>query len=515
MKRLLVANRGEIAGRIFATARELGIETVAVYSDADRLALHPTLADSAVALGPDDPKPAYLDVARILAAARETGADAIHPGYGFLAESAAFAEEVERAGITFVGPSVDSIAAMGDKLRARELAGKAGLPLLPAATLGSDELGNGFAGAKKAAADVGYPLIVKAAAGGGGRGMRVVATPGDLAEAIASARREAGAAFGDDRVYLERYVAEPHHVEVQVFGDGRGHVLALGERECSVQRRHQKIIEESPAPSIDESLRKRLADAAVALCAPISYRGAGTVEFIVGANGQWFFLEMNTRLQVEHPVTEAVFGVDLVRWQLEVAAGDGLPKSVGAARGHSIECRICAEDPANGFLPTSGSVERLEHPSGAGVRVDSALYEGLEIPLAYDSLLAKLIVWAPDREQARLRMIGALERFVLLGIRTNIGFLVEPLRTELFARGAFTTSTLDRRAANASPTERETAAAAGRPRTAGTVGGLAAVAAAALLGPSAAHGRNGDASTATQARPGPWERLGPWRSGGR
>ncbi len=503
MKRLLVANRGEIACRIFATARELGIETVAVYSDADRLALHPTLADRAVALGADDPTIAYLDVSRILAAARATEVDAIHPGYGFLAESAAFAEEVERAGMTFVGPSVDSIAAMGDKLRARELAGKAGLPLLPAATLGSEELGDGIAGAKKAAANVGYPLIVKAAAGGGGRGMRVVATPGDLAEAIASARREAGAAFGDDRVYLERYVAEPHHVEVQVFGDGRGHVLALGERECSVQRRHQKIIEESPAPCIDESLRNRLADAAIALCAPISYRGAGTVEFIVGANGQHFFLEMNTRLQVEHPVTEAVFGVDLVRWQLEVAAGGALPASVGAPRGHSIDCRICAEDPANGFLPTSGAVERLEHPSGAGVRVDSALYEGLEIPLAYDSLLAKLIVWAPDREQARRRMIGALERFVLLGIRTNIGFLVELLRSDTFARGAFTTSTLDRRTVASS-------AAAADDR-----GSIAAVAAAALLGPSAARGGNGDASAAAHTRSGPWERLGPWRSGGR
>ncbi len=501
MKRLLVANRGELACRIFATARELGIETVAVYSEADRLALHPTLADRAISIGADDPKPAYLSIERILAAAKSAGADAIHPGYGFLAESAAFSEACESAGLIFVGPSTDSIAAMGDKLRARELAGRAGLPLLPAAKITSEQLASGIAEVKLAAATVGYPLIVKAAAGGGGRGMRVVATPGDLADAIASARREAASAFGDDRVYLERYVAEPHHVEVQVFGDGNGHVLALGECECSVQRRHQKIIEESPAACIDGALRNKLADAAVALCKPIAYRGAGTVEFIVGAGGEHYFLEMNTRLQVEHPVTEAVFGVDLVRWQLEVARGSALPASADAPRGHAIECRICAEDPASGFLQTSGTVERLEHPSGAGVRVDSSLYEGLEIPLAYDSLLAKVIVWAPDREQARHRMIGALERFVLLGIRTNIGYLAELLASDTFARAAFTTSTLDRRA----PTPR-----AAKSDPVETI----ATAAAALVGPSTARAtQNGAPSTRSQ--PGPWERLGPWRLGDR
>jgi acetyl-CoA/propionyl-CoA carboxylase biotin carboxyl carrier protein len=500
MKRVLVANRGEIACRILTTARELGIDTVAVYSDADRLALHPTYADRAIALGPDDPAPAYLDMERVIAAARSAGADAIHPGYGFLAESAAFAAAVEKAGLTFVGPSPEAITAMGDKLRARELAERCKLPVLPAATLSGDAKKDA-----KASAAVGFPLIVKAAAGGGGRGMRVVRDKAELADAIASARREAASAFGDDRVYLERYVSDPHHVEVQVFGDGRGHVLALGERECSVQRRHQKIIEEAPAACINAALRTKLAESAIKLCSSIDYRGAGTVEFIVSTEGEGehFFLEMNTRLQVEHPVTEAVFGVDLVRWQLETAAGGKLPKVAPSPRGHAIECRVCAEDPSRGFLPTAGTVHRLEHPSGPGIRVDSCLYEGLEIPVAYDSLLAKVIAWGPDREQARRRMIGALERFVLLGVRTNVEFLAELLASEAFVGATFTTSMLDRRDpavtadATASTTRDESVAIA--------------TAAAALAATSGGGVVTGGASRSTS---GPWERLGAWRLGG-
>jgi acetyl/propionyl-CoA carboxylase alpha subunit len=495
LARLLVANRGEIACRIFTTARELGIETVAVYSDADHHALHPTYADRAVAIGPDDPAPAYLDSERVLAAARDSGADAIHPGYGFLAESAAFAAAVEKAGMTFVGPSPEAITAMGDKLRARELADRCKLPVLPAAPLSGDSKKDA-----EAAASVGFPLIVKAAAGGGGRGMRVAREKDALAEAVASARREAASAFGDDRVYLERYVEEPHHVEVQVFGDGRGHVLALGERECSVQRRHQKIIEETPAPSIDDALRSKLAEAAIALCSAIAYRGAGTVEFIVGP-GEYFFLEMNTRLQVEHPVTEVVHGVDLVRWQLEAAAGGALPDIAPLARGHAIECRVCAEDPSRGFLPTTGTVHRLEHPSGPGIRVDSCLYEGLAIPVAYDSLLAKVVAWGPDREHARRRMIGALERFVLLGVRTNVEFLTGLLESESFVRATFTTSTLDRQ----DPGSILAAATTGSREDSRTL----ATVAAALAASSSAGATLGAARS--RETPGPWERLGAWR----
>jgi acetyl/propionyl-CoA carboxylase alpha subunit len=497
MKRLLVANRGEIACRILTTARELGIATVAIYSDADRHALHPTYADRAIALGPDDPSPAYLDIERVVGAARESGADAIHPGYGFLAESAAFAEAVEKAGLTFVGPSPEAIMAMGDKLRARELAVRCKLPVLPAATLTGDAKKD-----TKASSAVGFPLIVKAAAGGGGRGMRVVREKDELVEAVASARREAAAAFGDDRVYLERYVGDPHHVEVQVFGDGRGHVLALGERECSVQRRHQKIIEEAPAACIDEALRSKLAESAIKLCSSISYRGAGTVEFIVG-DGEYYFLEMNTRLQVEHPVTEAVFGVDLVRWQLETSAGGALPAAAPTPRGHAIECRVCAEDPARGFLPTAGTVHRLEHPSGPGVRIDSCLYEGLEIPVAYDSLLAKVVAWGPDREHARRRMIGALERFVLLGVRTNIEFLAELLKTDAFVNATFTTSTLDRR-------DPAAAASAGASSTHDASVAIATAAAAVVASSGGAVVTSG----ASRATSGPWETLGAWRIGG-
>jgi len=493
LRRLLVANRGEIACRVMRSARELGVETIAVYSEPDRQAAHVAAADRAVALGGDSPATSYLDVARVVDAARSSGADAVHPGYGFLAENAQFAAAVEDAGLVFVGPTADVIAAMGDKIRSRELALRSSLPTIPAAELGAENGAN-----ERAAASLGYPVLVKAAAGGGGRGMRVVDDARSLPEAVTAARREAGAAFGDDRVYLEKYVRDPKHVEIQVFGDGRGKVLHLGERECSVQRRHQKIIEEAPSPVVDADLRARLGEAAVRLAGAMDYRGAGTVEFVVDAERNFYFLEMNTRLQVEHPVTELVTATDLVRWQLEIAAGGELPAAAPAFRGHAIECRVYAEDPANGFLPTAGRIHRVEHPGGPGVRVDGALFDGFEVPLEYDPLLAKVAVWAPDRPQAIARMSGALADFHILGITTNLPFLIEVVRDPLFAAGAFTTTTVGERYAH----WHEEATEALR----------IAAAAASLLA------TRGGAATAARAAgratpPGPWETLGAWRLG--
>jgi acetyl/propionyl-CoA carboxylase alpha subunit len=493
---LLIANRGEIACRIIRTARELGIETVAVHAIPDRDAAHVHEADLAVALNGDTPATSYLDAAAILDAAKTTGADAVHPGYGFLAENAAFARSIEDAGLTFVGPTPESIDAMGDKIRAREVAERTSLPLVPSASLeGKAE------DRAKAAKKLGYPVLVKAAAGGGGRGMRVVASEADLETAVQGAQREAGSAFGDDRVFLEKYITGPRHIEVQVFGDGNGSVVHLGERECSVQRRHQKIIEECPSPFVDDDLRSRMTDASVRLAAEMNYRGAGTVEFVVGEDRSFYFLEMNTRLQVEHPVTEAVTGTDLVRWQIEVARSGALPaiarEAQGlAARGHAIECRIYAEDPANGFLPTAGSTLRVELPSGPGVRVDSALCDGFEVPVAFDPMLAKLVTWAPDRQQAVTRMLGAIDRFAVLGITTNTAFLRDVVAGDDFARGAFTTTRVEEKYADWSPANetRENLACA-----------------LAALVTTSGRGNAAQAAGTTGHVPSPWDTLGAWR----
>ncbi len=394
---VLVANRGEIAVRIMRTLRALGIRSVAVFSDADADARHVREADTAVRLGPAPAADSYLSAERILAAAAATGAQAVHPGYGFLAENATFARACADAGVVFVGPPADAIEAMGDKIRAKRTVAAAGVPVVP----GRSEPGLSDAEIAAAAVEVGFPVLLKPSAGGGGKGMRLVRGPDALADEIASARREARGAFGDNTLLVERYVERPRHIEIQVLGDTHGTVLHLGERECSLQRRHQKIIEEAPSPLLSAAARERMGGAAVEAARAVGYTGAGTVEFIVSADrpGEFFFLEMNTRLQVEHPVTECVTGLDLVEWQLRVAAGEPLPFGQGDVRldGHAIEARVYAEDPARGFLPTGGPVLALVEPALPHVRVDSGLVAGMNVGTTYDPMLAKVIAWGPDR----------------------------------------------------------------------------------------------------------------------
>ena len=413
---LLVANRGEIALRVIRACRELSIRSVAVYSEPDRLSAHVLEADEAHLLGPAPASESYLSVERILDVARRSGADAIHPGYGFLAERELFASAVEEAGIVFVGPQPWTIAAMGDKTEARRRMAEAGVPIVPGLT---EPLADARAAAREAD-ELGYPILIKASAGGGGKGMRVVREPGELTRAFEAASREASAAFGDGSVYLERYLDHPRHVEIQVLGDAHGRVIHLGERECSIQRRHQKLIEEAPAPMLSPAEREAMGAAAVRAAEAVSYRGAGTCEFL-WQDGAFFFLEMNTRIQVEHPVTELVTGLDLVHWQLRVAAGEPLPFAQDqiSLTGHAIECRITAEDPKRGFLPCTGRVRRLEIPQGPGVRWDGGIAEGFEVGLHYDPLLAKLIVHAPDRGGAVARMARALDELVLDGVDTS------------------------------------------------------------------------------------------------
>ncbi len=498
IRRLLVANRGEIACRIIRSAQTAGMEAVAIYSDPDRGALHTMLAQRAMPLGGDSPATSYLAIDKILEAAKQSKADAIHPGYGFLAENAEFARRVEQAGLRFVGPTAESIEVMGDKIRAREAAIAASVPVIPSAPLGVGEKADA-----EAARQLGFPVLVKAAAGGGGRGMRVVEQAEALPEAIRSAKREAASAFGDDRVFLEKYLLGPRHIEIQVFGDGRGSVVHLGERECSVQRRHQKIIEEAPSPAVDQRLRARMGETAAGLAAAIDYRGAGTVEFVVDASGQFYFLEMNTRLQVEHPVTELVTATDLVRWQLEVAAGADLPAAPAAPCGHAIECRVYAEDPSHDFLPTGGKVLRVDHPTGPGIRVDSALFDGVEIPLLYDPLLAKIVAWGPSRAQALRRLDQALAETAVLGVTTNIGFLRDVVNDADFVAGNFTTTTVDERYACWRPD-----ADRGEALIAKVAGALLS-----LRGPSTAFSSTGGADGGGKP-PGPWQTLGAWRLGG-
>jgi acetyl-CoA carboxylase biotin carboxylase subunit len=436
VRRLLIANRGEIAVRIIRACRELGLESVAVYSDADRAAPHVRLADSACLIGPASPAESYLRIPAILEAARASGADAIHPGYGFLSENARFAGACADAGLTFVGPPADVIARMGSKLAARDLMQAAGVPVVPGQRPDdqSDE------GVRAAARQVGMPLLIKASAGGGGKGMRTVREEHELDEAIAAARREAQAAFGDGMLYVERLIERPRHVEVQIMADRHGHIVHLFERECSVQRRHQKVIEETPSPVLTPALRARMGDAAVAAARAAGYVNAGTIEFLLDGHGDaatFYFLEMNTRLQVEHPVTEEVTGVDLVRAQLAVASGDELPWTQAALsqRGHAIECRVYAEDPDQGFLPQAGRLLAFRPPEGPGIRVDVGVREGDTVSVHYDPLLAKLIAHGETRDAAIDRLVAALRRFVVLGIRSNVPFLLRVLQHERFRRG--------------------------------------------------------------------------------
>ena len=484
IRRLLVANRGEIAVRIMRACRELGIETVAVFSEADAGAVHVGAADGAIAIGPAPPRESYLSVPRLIEAARESGADAIHPGYGFLSERAHFARACEEAGLVFVGPPAASLERMGSKIGARRLMIDAGVPVVP----GETPADQSDASLASAASAIGFPVLIKPSAGGGGIGMKVVREPSQLGESLAAARREAKAAFGDDALYLERLIEQPRHVEIQVFADGRGNIVHLFERECSAQRRHQKMVEESPCPALSDSVRAQMGTAAIAAARAVAYRNAGTCEFLLEGSGEsarFYFLEMNTRLQVEHPVTEAVVGVDLVRAQLLVASGEPLPfdQSLLAQRGHAIECRIYAEDPSQGFLPQAGRVLLYREPQGPGIRVDSGVTEGSDITVHYDPLLAKLIVWAENRDAARRRAVTALRDYAILGVRTNIAFLLQLLEHRRFVEGAIDTGFLDREgAAMAAATLTEIPAAA-----------LAAIDAHRRAPPAAARAFGGDA----------------------
>lgn len=444
-KKVLIANRGEIAVRLVRACRELGVRSVAVYSDADAQAQHVRLADEAVRLGPAAPAESYLYAEAVIAAARAAGAEAVHPGYGFLSENADFADRVRAAGLVFVGPPGAAIRAMGSKTDARARMQAAGVPVVPGFQLEQGAAAAGREGEFLAAAErIGYPVLVKAAGGGGGRGMRVVEAAADLPEALASAQREALGAFGDGRVFLEKYLAAAKHIEFQVLGDAHGQVVHLFERECSIQRRHQKLIEESPAPLLaaHPDLRARMAAAAVAAAQAVGYQNAGTIEFIVDpATHAFYFLEMNTRLQVEHPVTEAVTGLDLVHLQFRIAAGEPLPftQDQVTTRGHALECRVIAEDPAQGFLPSSGPVLAAHEPRGPGVRVDAGFGTGDVITPHYDSLLAKVITHAPTREAAIARMQAALSAYTVLGVHTNLAFLRAVLAHPVFTAGAATT----------------------------------------------------------------------------
>jgi acetyl-CoA carboxylase biotin carboxylase subunit len=449
IRRLLIANRGEIALRIIRACRELGVETVAVYSEADRRAPHVAAADRAIAIGPAPAADSYLSIPRILDAVRASGADAVHPGYGFLSENAAFAAACEQAGIVFVGPPSSVIAQMGSKIAARQLMQAAGVPVVPGETPDDQR----DAGLQRAVDRVGLPALVKASAGGGGKGMRTVTHRDEILDAVQSARREATAAFGDGTLYVERLVERPRHVEVQVFADAHGHTVHVFERECSVQRRHQKIIEESPSPGLTPALRERITAAAVQAARAAGYRNAGTIEFLLEGTGdaaRFYFLEMNTRLQVEHPVTEQATGVDLVRAQLLVASGEPLPWTQAdlTQRGHAIEARVYAEDPAQGFMPQAGTLLLYREPSQPGIRIDSGVVEGGDVSIYYDPMIAKVIATGETREQASAHLVAALRDYPILGIRTNIPLLLRILEHPRFRAGDIDTAFLDREGAS-------------------------------------------------------------------
>ena len=492
--KVLVANRGEIAVRIIQTLRVMGISSVAVYSEPDAGSPHVAAADQAMPLGGQTAEDTYLNIPKIVQAASECGADAVHPGYGFLSENPRFARACLEAGLTFIGPSPESMEALGDKLRSKEIAIEAGVPVVPssAACLPGDAAVGEFVG------ELGFPLLVKAAAGGGGRGMRLVHRQDELDGAMESASRESQAAFGDGRVFLERYVAQPRHVEVQVLADGQGHTIQLGERECSIQRRHQKIVEETPSPALTPELRQRMGEAAVAVARAAGYVNAGTAEFLLDhQSGEFYFLEMNARLQVEHPITEAVVGLDMVEWQVRIAAGEALAlrQEDIEPRGHAIECRIYAEDPYNDFVPSTGVLLRWRPPGGPGLRLDSGVAEGQEVTIYYDPMLAKLTAWAPDRATALGRMEEALSRFQVLGVVTNIPLLRRVVAHPQFQAGEYDTGFLEWNPAVTRPAMTEESRLLAR-----------AVAAWAAGQPAAAP--------AAPTEPGGPASAGPWESAG-
>jgi acetyl-CoA carboxylase biotin carboxylase subunit len=501
INKILIANRGEIAVRIIKACREMGIATVAVYSEADRDSLHVQLADEAVLIGPPPATDSYLNMGRIVQAAREAHSQAIHPGYGFLAENADFARLCEKEGIIFIGPNSNALELVGDKVRARQTMEKAGIPIIP----GMKSIPKSIAECEAAARTIGYPVIVKASAGGGGKGMRIVGEENDLKPAVEAGMREAKSAFGDESVYLEKYLEEPRHVEFQVLADNFGHMVHLFERECSIQRRHQKIVEETPSPALDDALRAKMGGAAKKAMQAAGYNNAGTVEFLLDQNHNFYFLEVNARLQVEHPVTELVTGVDLVHQQIRIASGEKLSLAQNdlRQRGHAIECRIYAEDPANNFLPSAGKILFFKEPKGPGVRHDGGIYSGWDVPIYYDPILAKLIVWAENRDLACRRMTSALDDYAIIGIHTTIGFLKDIINHPEFRAGRTNTSFIKKYFESWGEKGKDP----------GTLRPVLAAAAFDELNP-AAHVQGAESRPSRKERFSPWQSLGKWRIGG-
>jgi acetyl-CoA carboxylase biotin carboxylase subunit len=495
-KRILIANRGEIALRVIRACREMGISTVAVYSSADRGALHVQQADEALFIGPPPPLESYLNIEAIVSAARKVGAEAVHPGYGFLAENPQFAKRCEETGLVFIGPDSRALALVGDKVESRKAAVGIKAPLIP----GMMAPGKSLKEFEEAAHKVGYPVLIKASGGGGGKGMHIVRSPGELQAAIETSRREAKSAFGDDSVYMEKYLEQPRHVEFQVLADQHGHAVHLFERECSIQRRHQKIVEETPSVALSDGLRRRMGEVAVRIIRATHYTNAGTVEFLLDQDRNFYFLEVNARIQVEHPITEMVVGVDLVKQQIRIAAGEELSfkQEDLSQRGHAMECRIYAEDPENGFLPSPGKILLVREPVGPGIRCDSGIYSGLVVTPYYDPILSKLIVWAEDRETARRRMISALREYILLGISTPIGFLADLLEHPEFVAGRTHTHFIEQHMSAWKPGRQDESLLE-----------VALIAGALAGSPS----RGGQGMVKEEEKPTPWQTVGKWAIG--
>jgi acetyl-CoA carboxylase biotin carboxylase subunit len=491
-RKVLIANRGEIAVRVMKTCGEMGIPTVSVYSEADRRALHVLSSDESAFIGEADPGRSYLNIDRILEAARDTGAEAIHPGYGFLAENPEFAARCEKEGVVFIGPPAPVIEKLGNKSEARRIMREGGVPVIPGS---SDEVADPAA-MKNEADKIGYPVVIKAVAGGGGKGMRIVESSRKFMEAFEAASSEAYASFGDGNVYFEKYLARPRHIEFQVLADSHGNIIHLLERECSIQRRFQKIIEETPSSALDEGLREEMGKAAVRAAEASGYINAGTVEFMLEGDGSYYFLEVNTRLQVEHPITEMVTGIDLVRKQIEIAAGEklGLSQDEIRGRGHALECRIYAEDPARDFVPDPGLIGFLKEPAGPGIRVDSGIYGGFTVPFQYDPILSKLITYSEKREESIIRMVNALKEYIVLGVKTPVEFLIDVLQSDAFHSGETTTRFIEEEFQEWSPGDREEE-----------------IAALAFIADELFGRKKRSPKERTGEETSPWETLGSWK----